>query len=210
VFFVVVMFDGCCVIDGAGVTVATALPDEVPPLQLASLSDAIVYVVVAAGATLRVTDVALTFDWTTPSDQVTENGAVPVSVAEIVREVEGQPLLSPVTTAVGRGITVIAALPVDVPPLQFVSRTATIVYVVFDAGVTLRETVFALMFDCTRPSDHVTENGATPVRAALMVAEAPAQIEVVPETAAVGFAFTVTAVAADVAVQPFAVVIVTL
>jgi len=65
-------------------------------------------------------------DCVAPSDQVMENGAVPVSVAVIVRDVEGQPLLLPLTVAAGRGLTVIAALPVAVP-LQFASLMLVIV-----------------------------------------------------------------------------------
>jgi len=38
----VVMLTGCCVIDGAGVTVTTALPDAVPPAQFASVTAVIV------------------------------------------------------------------------------------------------------------------------------------------------------------------------
>ena len=67
---------------------------------------------------------------------------------------------------------------------------------------TLRVTVVALMPDCVTPSDHVTENGAAPVSVALIVAELPAQIAVVPLTTAVGFAFTVmTAEPVDVPLQ---------
>ena len=123
---VVVMFDGCCVIDGAAVTVATALPDDAPPLQFASLTDVTVKVVDVAGETVRVALVVLMPFWVTPSDHVIENGATPVSVAVMVRAVDGQPLLLPLTVAVGRALTVIAALPVEVP-LQFASETLVIV-----------------------------------------------------------------------------------
>ena len=77
--------------------------------------------VVVAGETLRVAVVVAMPDCTMPSDQVMENGAVPASVAVIVRAVDGQPLLFPLTVAVGRALMVISALPVAVP-MQFASE----------------------------------------------------------------------------------------
>ena len=70
---------------------------------------------------------------------------------------------------------------------------------------TLRVTLVVLMPDCVTPSDHVIENGATPVSVALIVAELPAQIAVVPLTTADGCAFIVTTTV-DEFVQPFAAV----
>ncbi|MCU1232007.1 MAG: hypothetical protein JWO97_4891, partial [Acidobacteria bacterium] len=189
---VVVMFDGCCVIDGAGVTVTTALPDDVPPVQPESLTAVTVYVVVAAGETLRVAVVVEIPDCTTPSDQVMENGAAPMSVTVIVRAVDGQPLLFPLTVAVGFALMVIAALPVDVP-LQFASVMLVIVYVVLLGGETLRVTLVVLTFDCVTPSDQMIVNGATPLSVALIVVELPAQIAALPLTTALGFALTVIA-----------------
>src|SRR6266571_2945992 len=101
----------------------TALPDDVP-LQLASWTAVTVYVVVAAGETLRVVvDVAMPF-CVTPSDHVTDHGAVPVRLAWIVWGADGQPLALPLTVAVGRArrVTTVAA---DVPlqPFAFVTVT---------------------------------------------------------------------------------------
>jgi hypothetical protein len=110
----------------------------------------------------------------------------------IVRAVDGQPLLFPLTVAVGRALIVIAALPVEVP-LQFASETLVIVYVVLLDGETLRVALLVLIPDCVTPSDHVIANGATPVSVALIVVELPAQIAALPLTAAVGFALTVIA-----------------
>ena len=82
-------------------------------------------------------------------------------------------------------LTVTVALPLEVP-LQFASVIAVTVYVVDDDGETLREAVVPLFTVCTLPSDQVTENGATPVRVAVTVADpAPAQMVPPPLTAAV-------------------------
>jgi hypothetical protein len=64
--------------------------------------------------------------WVTLSDQVTLNGAVPVSVAVIVADAPGQIAPPPLTVAVGTGLTVTTAVPLDVP-LQFASVTAVTV-----------------------------------------------------------------------------------
>jgi hypothetical protein len=142
---------------------------------------------VLAGETLRV--IVLLPDCVTPSDHVIENGAAPVSVAVIVRALDGQPLLLPLTVAVGFAFTVTTALPLEVP-LQFASVMLVIVYVVVLAGETLR--VIVPLPDCVTPSDQVIEIGAAPVSVAVIVAEPPAQIALVPLTTAVGFALTVT------------------
>ena len=65
---------------GRGRTVTVALPVSVPA-QCASFTDVRVYVVVAAGLTLRVAGEARTFDCVTPSDQTTIHGPLPVSAA---------------------------------------------------------------------------------------------------------------------------------
>lgn len=65
---------------GRGLTVTTALPDDVPA-QFASETAVTVYVVVAPGLTERVAGEEATPDCTAPSDHVTVHGAVPVSAA---------------------------------------------------------------------------------------------------------------------------------
>jgi hypothetical protein len=57
---------------------------------------------------------------------VIANGAPPLSVALIVVELPAQIAALPLTTAVGFALTVIAALPVEVP-LQFASVMLVIV-----------------------------------------------------------------------------------
>ena len=78
--------------------------------------------VVAAGLTLRDAVVPLLMVCVTLSDQVTLNGAVPVSVAVIVADAPGQIAPPPLTAAVGRVLTVIDAEPLDVP-VQFASMS---------------------------------------------------------------------------------------
>src|SRR6185436_13268160 len=104
---------------GGGLTVTTALPDDVP-LQLASLSDVIVYVVVVAGPTAREASVPELMTCGTPSDHMMLNGAVPVSVALMVAEPPAQIAVVPLTAAAGCGLTEMNALPDAVPP-QFAS-----------------------------------------------------------------------------------------
>ena len=72
-----------------------------------------------------------------------EKGAVPVSEALIVAEKPAQIVPPPLTAAVGSGLTVIVALPLEVPP-QFASEIEVIVYVVFADGETVREAVVPL------------------------------------------------------------------
>ena len=71
------------------------------------------------------------------------NGAVPVSVAVMVDVPPAQTVPPPLTTAVGLGLTVMVALPLEVP-LQFASLIEATVYVVVDDGETLREAVVPL------------------------------------------------------------------
>src|SRR5262249_51928663 len=142
------------------------------------------------GDTVREAVVPLTF-WLTPSDQVMANGATPVSVALTVDDAPAQIVPPPLTAAVGRALTVTVALPLDVP-LQFTSLIEVMVYVVFDDGETVRETVVLLTLLWLKPSDQVMANGAVPVSVALMVADAPAHIAPPPLTLAVGRALTVT------------------
>jgi hypothetical protein len=68
---------------------------------------------------------------------------------------------------------------------------------VLEAGLTLRVAGEAATFDCVTPSDQITVHGPSPVSAAWMFVELPAQICAVPETAAVGFGLTVTAALPD-------------
>jgi hypothetical protein len=96
------------------------------PLQFASVTLVIVYVVLLDGETLRVTLVVLMPETVTPSDHVIANGATPLRVAVIVVELPAQIAALPLTTVVGLALTVIAALPVDVPP-QFASVMLVIV-----------------------------------------------------------------------------------
>jgi hypothetical protein len=109
-----VLLCGCVVMTGFFVGVTTALPLDVP-VQLASLTVA-VYVVATSGATLRVAVVPLAMVCTTPSDQVTVNGAVPVRVAVMALVVPSQNVPVPLTETVGvvAGKTV-ALPPIDVP-----------------------------------------------------------------------------------------------
>src|SRR3954451_17604381 len=133
----------------------------------------------------------------TLSDQVTLNGAVPVSAAVIVADPPGQIAPPPLTVAVGSVFTVIVAEPLKVP-VQYASVIELIVYVFVDAGLTLRDAVVPLLIVCDTLSDQVTLNGAVPVSAAVIVAEPPGQIAAVPLTVAVGSVRAVTAVSADV------------
>ena len=103
---------------GRGLTVTTALPDEVPE-QLASETDVTVYVVVADGETDRIAGDAPTPDWVTPSDQTTVHGPVPVRAAWITAEAPPAHMVAPPeTVAVGSGRTVAVVVPAgDVQPL---------------------------------------------------------------------------------------------
>lgn len=72
----------------------------------------------APGLTDRVAGEEATPDWTTPSDQVTVQGAVPVSAAWIVVAPPAQTSAVPETTAVGSGRTVAEVVAaVEVHPL---------------------------------------------------------------------------------------------
>ena len=71
--------------------------------------------VVAAGLTVRDAVVPLLMVCVTLSDQVTLNGAVPVSVAVIVADAPGQNVPPPLTVAVGSVLMVMIAEPLDVP-----------------------------------------------------------------------------------------------
>ena len=110
----------------------------------------------------------------------------------------------PPAEAVGRGFTTTAALP-DAVPAQCASLSAVTVYVVVPAGDTERVAGDAATPDCVTPSDHVTVQGALPVKAAWTIVAPPGQIAAEPETAAVGFGSTVTVTdGALFEVQPFA------
>src|SRR3954471_784501 len=111
----------------------------------------------------------------TLSNQITLNGAVPVSAALIVAEPPAQIALLPLTVAVGSGLTVIVAEPLEVP-VQFASVSDVMVYVAVAAGLTLRDADVPLLMVCVTLSDQVTVHGAVPVSAAVIVAESPTQI----------------------------------
>jgi hypothetical protein len=108
---------------GRGRTVTVALPVSVPA-QCASFTDVRVYVVVAAGLTLRVAGEARTFDCVTPSDHTTVHGPVPVSAAWIVAEPPGQTAPPPETVAVGSVRTV--AVVVAAADVQALTVTVTL------------------------------------------------------------------------------------
>jgi hypothetical protein len=101
-------------------TVTVALPLPARGQLAASLTEVTVYVVVTAGLTLRDAVVPLLMVCVTLSDQVTLNGAVPVTVAVIVADAPGQIVPPPLTVAVGSVFTVIVAEPLDVP-VQYAS-----------------------------------------------------------------------------------------
>src|SRR3954453_6319902 len=159
---------------GSGLTVTVAEPLDVP-VQFASVIDATVYVVVAEGLTLRDALVPLLMVCITLSNQVTLNGAVPVSAAVIVADSPAQIAPLPLTVAVGSGLMVTVAEPLDVP-VQFVSVIDVTVYVVVAEGLTLRDAVVPLLMVCVTLSNQVTLNGAVPVSVAVIVADSPAQI----------------------------------
>ena len=83
--------------------------------------------VVTAGLTVRVAGLLTTPLWTTPSDQVTLQGALPLSAALIVVELPAQIVALPLTVATGNGLTLTTALPVPAPPVQLTSDTAVTV-----------------------------------------------------------------------------------
>jgi hypothetical protein len=86
----------------------------------------------------------------------------------------------------GAGLTVIAALPLELPLQLALSLTVETVYVVFDDGETDRCAGLAATPLCVTPSDQTTVHGPEPVRVAEIVVEFPSQIEAVPLTVAVG------------------------
>src|SRR4051794_3563196 len=139
---------------------------------------------------LRDTVVPLLMVCLTSSDQITVHGALPVSAAVIVVDAPGQIALVPLTVAVGSGLTVTVAEPLDVP-VQFASVIDVTVYVVVAEGLTLRDAVVPLLMVCVTLSNQVTLNGAVPVSVAVIVADSPAQIAPLPLTAAVGSERTV-------------------
>jgi len=143
------------------------------------------------GLTMRVAGLAATLVGVPRSDHVTLHGPVPVSAAEIVVELPAQIVALPVTVAVGNALTVITALPDEVPG-QPAPVTAVTVYVVVVVGLTLRVAGLLVIPFCVTPSDQVTFHGAVPVSAAVSVVELPTQMLVVPLTVAVGNGLTVT------------------
>jgi hypothetical protein len=149
--------------------------------------------VVTAGLTLRVAKLVATPVCVTPSDHVTFHGPVPVNTAVIIAELPLQITVEPLTTEVGRGFTVIPALPVRslACAAHFESVRAVTVYVVVTEGLTLRVAGLGATAVCVTPSDHVTFHGPVPVNTAVIVAELPLQIVLEPLTTDVGRGFTV-------------------
>jgi hypothetical protein len=157
------------------------------------------YVVVDDGVTVMVCVVAPVFqryDANTPASSVTGEAA---HVA-----------VGPVIVGVGAGLTLIVALPDDVP-LHDASLSDVIVYVIVDDGETERLAVVPLLTTCVKPSDQVMFHGALPVSDAAIDAELPVQIEVLPLTLAVGAGLTLTNVTPPpVPLQNASVMVVTL
>ncbi len=168
---------------GGGLTVTTALPEEVPA-QCVSETAVTVYVVVAPGATVRVAGEAAT-GWTRPSDQVTLHGPAPVSAAWMGVEPPAQIAAEPETVAVGLGFTVTVTVGAFVETQPFASVTLS-VYVVVAAGEAEGEQLDALESPAAGTHEHDAppdpERGVAP----------PAQIDAVPPATAVGFGLTVT------------------
>src|SRR6266446_3795923 len=113
----------------------------------------------------------------------------------MVVELPLQIVAVPLTTEVGRGFTVIVALPVLSPfcEVHLESDKAVTVYVVVEEGVTLRVAGLAETPVCVVPSDQVTFHGPVPVRSAWMLAEVPLHTVVLSAllTTEVGRGFTV-------------------
>ena len=74
--------------------------------------------VLATGLTLRVAGLLATPLCTTPSDQVTVHGPVPVNAAWMFAELPLHIVPPPLTLAVGWALTVTVALPLKVPAVQ--------------------------------------------------------------------------------------------
>ena len=147
--------------------------------------------VFTAGLTVRQAGLTVIPLCTTPSLQVIDQGAAPVRAAQIVAFCPLQIGPPPLTVAIGRLFTVTGALPLAVPA-QWASETAVIVYLVFTAGLTVRQAGLVVIPLCTTPSLQVIDQGEAPVSAAQIVAFCPLQIGPPPLTAAVGKSFTVT------------------
>ena len=88
------------VAEGTGLTVTTAEPAAVPA-QIVSVTVRTVYVVVVRGVTSRVAGLAARPLWVTPSDQMSDQGPVPVSATESVALCPAQTGPPPVRVAVG-------------------------------------------------------------------------------------------------------------
>ena len=113
-------------------------------------------------------------------------------------------LLTGLAVTAGRVLTVTVALPE--PELeQLASVTAVTVYVVVEAGLTLRVAGLAATLGCVKPSDQIRVQGPAPVRAAWMLVAPPGQMAPPPLTTAVGRARIVTDLL-HVEMQPLALV----
>ena len=130
-------------------------------MQFASVRLVTVYVLVADGLSVRSAGLETIPVWLVPSDQLTFHGPVPVNAAEMTTEPPWQIVPPPLTTAVGRALTVTTALPVISPawaePLA--SESAVTVYVMELVGLTPRAAGLAVTALCTKPSDQVNDHG---------------------------------------------------
>jgi hypothetical protein len=103
-------------------TVTVAEPEVVPPHPL-PVTDAIAYVVVVAGDTVRVIDdVVMLLCVKLSGDQVIVQGAVPVRVAVMVADPPGEIVELPLAAAVGATIGTVRE-PLDCAPQDDVTTT---------------------------------------------------------------------------------------
>ena len=105
-----------------GLLVVIVAPPEEMPVQLASEMAVTEYDIVTAGLTEREAGLEATPAWFVPSDHVRFHGAVPVNAAWITADWPAQIVTLPLTVAFGRGLTVMVALPDEVP-VQLKSET---------------------------------------------------------------------------------------
>jgi hypothetical protein len=110
----------------------------------------------------------------------------PLSVADPPAQIVTVP--DPWIAADGRELTVITALPVPAADALLPSVTVVTVYVVTPVpGLTVRSAglvVTPFCWDGTPPSDHTRFQGGVPVRNAWIVADPPAQMDLLPDTVA--------------------------
>lgn len=110
---------------GRELTVTVALPEDVPG-PFASDTEVTVYVVVKDGLTLRVPGLAVRPLCVTLSDQVIDQGGVPVRAAWIVVDVPAQIVAVPVTVAVAAGAVEMKTVDDRFPVHPFASVAVTV------------------------------------------------------------------------------------